>query len=126
MLTEETWEFWVPGGEGKTVLKNRQSVYQLPTQQVNRMVVCGKCPVSGIDPELVSQLLRDGIDHVLHQVEVYREYGYVPEVSREKKLERGRRWREANEDKVREDREAKERDRRIKILKEGPLWDPKA
>jgi hypothetical protein len=62
---------------------------------------------------------------VLHQVEVYREYGYVPEVSREKKLERGRRWREANEDKVREDREEKERDRRIKLLKEGPLWDPK-
>lgn len=122
MLTEDQWEFWVPGGEGKTVVKNRKSISQIPVQQVNRMVVCGKCPISGIDPSLVSSLLREGIDSALHQIEVYREHGYVPEVSRKKRLERGRRWREANKDKIREDREEKERDRRIKILKEGPLW----
>ncbi len=122
MITEETWEFWVPKKKGELIVSRRQqTVSQLPTQQINRMVVCGKCPESGINPSVVSRLLREGIDGMLHQVEVYREYGVVPEVSRKRRLERGRRWREANQEKIQEDREARERDRRIKILRRKGL-----
>lgn len=117
MLTEEVWVEQILQGR-RTLERPQRTLHQLPNQQINRMVVCGKCAASGISPAVVSRLLRDGLNQMMHKIEVYREYGFVPEVSREKRLERGRRWRDVNQDEIREKRDAKERERRIEVIRQ--------
>jgi hypothetical protein len=104
--------------QGERVIpRTKRTIYQLPNQQVNRILVCGKCAASGISPALVTRLLREGLDEMLHKIEVYQEYGYNPEVSRGKRLERGIKWREDNEEYVVEARAEKERNRRLNVLR---------
>ena len=54
---------------------------------------------------------------MVHKVDIYREYGFDPEVSEINRKARKERWREDNEEYLKVKREAKRRDERITALK---------
>jgi len=119
-MTEEVPR-WPKPKKYRTGLKGRPqptcSLLQLSTEQINRFVVCGNCSRSGIDPEVVRLLFQEGLADTIHRVEIYRQYGYDPEVSGIRTKERKAKWRKENQEYIAVKREAYRRDDRIEALK---------
>jgi len=99
--------------------QKEKTLLQLPTQQINRFLVCGSCSVSSIDPKLVSELFRDGMEKMVHQIDVYQEYGFDPEVSRDRRLKWKKQWRKDNQEYIKADREERRRNKRLADIKGG-------
>lgn len=119
LITEETpaWPVnpkWRRGKKGPPL--PTKTIFQLSIDQINRFVVCGSCPRSGIPDGVVKSLFREGMEGVIHRVEIYREYGFDPEVSGRRTKERKEKWREENQEYIGVKREAYRRDNRIKAL----------
>lgn len=93
------------------------TIFQLRTEQINRLIVCGHCSKSGIDPELVEYLFYKGISKLIHRIDVYNEYGYDPEVSRIRTRARKKKWRDENQDYIVQKREEYRLDHQTERLK---------
>lgn len=109
LMTEAGFDTWGIWREEKTLL-------QLPTQQINRFLVCGPCPRSSIDPAVVRKLFREGVQNVVHRIDVFNEYGFDKEVSQIRRREWKKKWREDNQDYIKADREERRRNKRIADL----------
>ena len=116
-LDGEWTEQWVGHSGLKRVTRPRTTFHQLTDQEINRLLVCGPCPSSGIDPSLITRLFREGIEALIHKVDVFNEFGFDPEVSHKRKLARQTRWRETNRDNIRDKRTNDRLEERIRQLK---------
>ena len=63
------------------ILSQGQTVFQLTDQAVNRMVVCGKCDQSSIDPGRAKEAFRRSITVLADRITTYNEWGFDPEVA---------------------------------------------
>lgn len=69
------------------ILSQDQTVFQLTDQAVNRMVVCGKCDQSNIDPGRAKEAFRRSITVLADKITTYNEWGFDPEVTEAKRKE---------------------------------------
>lgn len=78
------------------------------------MLVCGKCPKSGINEASTKRAFRIGIERLIDKVYRYDEWGPDPELQQIRKRESGRAYRDSHRDELRERRD----DRRLAKLRD--------
>lgn len=93
-----------------------QSIFNLEDHCVNRMLVCGDCPHSGIDREEAKTAFRSSLDALIRKIERYDEWGGG--TPREEVLRTKKEYREAHAEEIKEARAEAEIKKRIKQLKE--------
>lgn len=84
----------------RLILGDEQSLFQLDDISINRMIVCGKCPCSGINPLEAKKAFRSSISTMAEKISRYDEWGLVPEVSQERKIKVGRKYRKRHEEEI--------------------------
>jgi len=67
------------------ILSEEQTLFQLTDQAVNRMVVCGKCPHSSVDPEKAKEAFRKSVTVLADRITHYNEWGFDPEITAARK-----------------------------------------
>ena len=102
---------------GYEVTKKRHTFHQLSPMEKNRFMVCSVCPRSGIDPAIVKQIFRAGIDALAEKVTRYNEWGIDLEVSKKNRLASQAKFRDVHKDDLAEKRELRKLERKIKQLK---------
>lgn len=85
-----------------SIIRGGETIFTSPEYAVNRMLVCGSCPKSSIDSSLVKSVFRDGMERLVHRISAYNEWGPDPDRSRIKTFLRGKKWREENQDRIKE------------------------
>jgi len=79
----------------KAVDSGEQSIFQLPEQAVNRLLICGYCPKSGIAPARAKAAFRKSVSTLIDKLEWYTMED-VHSASRTRiKLDKKRAYREA-------------------------------
>jgi len=92
--------------------------FNLTDQAISRILVCGDCPTSAINPSTVKCVFRDAVSDLADRITRFDEWGNDPEVSAAKKIERGRNYREKNRETIRAKGTARSVDARIQQLRE--------
>jgi len=82
------------------LLEDDQSIFELEDVEVNRMLVCGDCPCSAIDSNEVKKIFRSSLTTLLTKIENFEEYGFDPELSRQRRTEAGKVYRVRNRDRI--------------------------
>jgi hypothetical protein len=94
-----------------------ESIFTFPDSHINRMLVCGRCERSSIDPEEVKAAFRTGMDRLLDKLDRYAEWGYDPERSRVLTYLRNKQWRLDNRESVLAAAQARRDERRLNQLR---------
>lgn len=84
------------------------TLFQLEDVQANRLMVCGKCPRSGIDPQRAATATRRAMKQLADKVSRFDEWGPDDEVREIRRREWGRDYRRRHHTKL----TARDRDRR--------------
>jgi len=84
------------------ILEDGQSVFKLKDISINRMLVCGKCPVSNVDPQRAKMAFRSSITVLADKIDRFDEWGSNPEAVRSNKIETGRIYRKREAESIRE------------------------
>lgn len=90
-----------------------ESMYSLPDHTINRMLVCGDCPKSPINPEEAKAAFRTALDELIGEVEAYNR---EPQTD-EEKAEVRRIYQEANAEAIKEQADIRRKNLRLHKLK---------
>jgi hypothetical protein len=101
----------------QSILEDGQSLFLLDDISINRMIVCGKCPRSGIDPKRAKMAFRSSISILAEKIDHYNEWGFNPEVTQKHRLNRERKYREGKKEEIKERTYDRKTSRRIEQLK---------
>jgi hypothetical protein len=77
----------------RLILEDEQSIFLLDDISINRMIVCGKCPHSNVDPKRAKKAFRVSVSTLAEKINRYDEWGFNPEMTQEHRLETGRNYR---------------------------------
>ncbi len=99
------------------ILEDEQSIFLLDDISINRMIVCGKCPHSTVDPKRAKEAFRSSISTLAEKIDHYDEWGFNPEITQEHKLERGRNYRKRKVEEIREQSQGQKTNKRIEQLR---------
>lgn len=100
------------------ILDETNSLFSLTDQQANRMMICGKCPNSGIDPQTFKLAFRNSIDALSRKINRYNEWGVNPEINKINARVAKQEFREKNKDQIKRTSQSLSLDKRIEKLKE--------
>lgn len=101
----------------RLILEDEQSIFLLDDISINRMIVCGKCPHSNVDPKRAKKAFRVSVSTLAEKINRYDEWGFNPEMTQEHRLETGRNYRKKKEGEITERSQKQRIDRRIEQLK---------
>ena len=106
----------------RTLQENEESIWTIDEAFLSRMLVCGDCPLSGMDYAEVKVVFRKSVDVLVEKVARYDEWGPDPEVRRTRRAEARRAYREKNGDREAERGKSRRREDRLTLLrrKYGP------
>jgi len=94
------------------IIRDGESIFNLPDYAVNRMLVCGKCPKSKVDPAKAKEAFRAAINTLVEKIDRYNEWGGAnPEAKRE--------YREKNREEIKAKATDRRMEQRIAKLKGG-------
>ena len=101
----------------RLILEDEQSIFLLDDISISRMIVCGKCSRSNVDPKRAKKAFRVSVSTLAEKINRYDEWGFNPEMTQEHRLETGRNYRKKKEREITERSQGQRIDRRIEQLK---------
>jgi len=92
------------------IVDEHLTAFQFLDYEINRMLVCGACERSGIDPQESRAAWRQAIGPLMESVDRYDEWGRDPVIITKRRSAAAKRYRTVHDSDLR----AKSADRRIK------------